>query len=76
MGRANYPVVEEDCDIGTSGSWVGPAASGSLLGVLVVSDDAIDIEGSHGVDSRGHERPSISQLCGFGQKISDGVCRP
>jgi hypothetical protein len=73
---ANYTVVEEDCDIGTSGSWVGPAASGSILGVLVVSDDAIDIEGSHGVDSRGHERPSFSQLCGFGQKISDGVCRP
>ena len=68
--------MDESCDIGTTGAWVGDAASGSLVGVLVVSDDAIDIEGSHGVDSQGHERPSFSQFCGLAQKVSDGVCRP
>lgn len=73
---APYAVVDEVCDIGTTGAWVGAAAGGSCVGVLVVSNDGIEIEGSHGVDSRGHERPSVSQLCGFEQKISDGICRP
>ncbi|MFN7965969.1 MAG: hypothetical protein U0V87_09825 [Acidobacteriota bacterium] len=70
---ASYSVVGETCAVGNTGSYTGPAPAGDL-GVLVVADDGASIEGSHGVDSSGHERPSRSTLCGLSTKLTDGVC--
>ncbi len=72
---ASYQVTSETCAIGTSGSWTGNAPAGNV-GVIVVSDDDATVEGSHGVDSSGNERPSVSSSCGFTSKDTTGTCAP
>lgn len=71
----SYAVVDETCGAGATGSWTGPAPAGSVA-VLAVSDDGGEIEGSHGVDAAGRERPSRSTACGFLDKIAEPTCRP
>jgi hypothetical protein len=72
---SSYTVVAEDCAVGSSGVWTGAPPAGSV-GVLVVSDDGDSVEGSHGLDSGGQERPSTSTQCGLSQKSTDGTCVP
>lgn len=71
-----YQGVDEVCAAGTSGSWTGLPPAGSALGVLAIADDGGGVEGSHGVDSRGFERPSVSTACGLTLKLTDGICAP
>jgi len=70
---ASYQVTAETCAIGTSGSWTGNAPAGNVA-VIVVSDDDATVEGSHGLDSAGGERPSVSSSCGFTTKDTTGTC--
>ncbi len=70
---SSYEVTAETCAIGTSGSWTGNAPDGNVA-VIVVSDDDGTVEGSHGVDSSGAERPSLSTACGFTTKDTTGTC--
>ncbi len=72
---ASYQVTAETCAVGTSGSWTGNAPAGNVA-VIVVSDDDATVEGSHGVDSAGNERPSVSSSCGFTSKDTSGTCTP
>ncbi|MDQ7008341.1 MAG: hypothetical protein Q9Q40_14060 [Acidobacteriota bacterium] len=72
---AGYVVVDETCDIGTSGTWTGPPPGGGV-GLVVVADDAAgDVEGSHGSAADGSERSSRSTIC---RTIKDtaGTCAP
>ncbi len=72
---SSYTVSDETCNVGNSGSWTGPAPSGSVA-LLVVSDDGVSVEGSHGTDSSGSERPSSSASCGLVEKNTTGTCIP
>lgn len=72
---ASYAVSAETCTTGTAGSWTGAPPSGSVA-VIVVADDAASIEGSHGRDGAGVERPSRSLACGFTSKSTTGTCGP
>ncbi len=72
----SFEVVDEVCSAGTAGSWSGPAPSGTLLGVVAVSNDAGAIEGSHGFDHLHGERPGRSTNCGFATKRIDALCGP
>jgi hypothetical protein len=70
---ASYTIRQTTCAIGTSGAWTGPAPAGSV-GVLVVSDDAVNTEGSYGPNSAGQERPSSTTACGITAKNVGGTC--
>jgi hypothetical protein len=69
----SYSVVEVDCTASASGEWVGTAPPGNVA-VVVVADDGSVVEGSHGTDSFGGERPSTAPACGFTEKHTAGVC--
>ena len=69
---SNYSIVDETCAIGLSGTWTGTPPTG-LLGVVVVSDDGAQVEGSMGTDSSGIERPAISTVC-TNEKDTTGSC--
>jgi hypothetical protein len=71
---ASYTVTDERCDVGTAGTWTGLPPTGNVA-VIVAGDDDADTEGSHGLDSRGSERPSSSALC-TSVKVTDGTCTP
>ncbi|GEM_PF-632517 len=70
----DYRVVGETCEAGTTGSWTGTPPPGDALGVLVVGDDGATLEGTHGRDSAGGERPTRSTACTFTRKLTDGTC--
>jgi hypothetical protein len=72
---ASYTVTAETCATGTTGTWTGAPPSGSVA-VIVVADDAASVEGSHGRDGTGVERPSQSLACGFASKSTAGTCGP
>lgn len=72
---ASYTVTAETCATGTTGSWTGEPPAGSVA-VVVVADDAAAIEGSHGHNAAGNERPSQSLACGFTSKSTAGTCGP
>jgi hypothetical protein len=74
-GISSYTVADETCATGDSGVWTGTPPSGSV-GVIVVSDDGVSVEGSHGTNAVGQERPSTSSLCGLTEKLTDGECLP
>lgn len=71
----SYTVAAETCATGTAGSWTGAPPSGDVA-VVVVADDGASIEGSHGRDGAGVERPSQSLACGFATKSTAGTCGP
>ena len=70
---ASYTIRQTTCGVGTSGAWTGPAPVGNV-GVLVVSDDAVNTEGSYGPNSLGQERPSSTTACGITAKSTGGTC--
>jgi hypothetical protein len=70
-----YATVAETCGIGSSGSWMGTAPAGNV-GFVVVADDGAGVEGSHGADSQGWERPSQARSCGIQQKVWSAACTP
>lgn len=70
-----YTVVRETCGAGTSGTWTGEPPAGSVA-FIVVADDGVEVEGSHGSDGTGAERPSQSLACGFTSKSTAGTCGP
>lgn len=70
---SGYTVAARTCAIGIGGGWTGPAPAGDV-GVVVVSDDSLTVEGSHGLDSAGAERPSVVAGCGITTKTTTGTC--
>lgn len=70
---AAYTIVAETCGAGGTGTWTGTPPSGAVA-VLAVADDGASVEGSHGVDGLGRERPSRDQYCGLPLKLTDGGC--
>ncbi len=70
---ASYAIQQTTCGIGNSGAWTGPAPVGDV-GVLVVSDDGVNTEGSYGPNSQGQERPSSTSACGITAKSTGGTC--
>ncbi|MBP7146044.1 MAG: hypothetical protein KBD01_00755 [Acidobacteria bacterium] len=70
---SSYGIAATNCAVGASGSWTGAPPAGNV-GVLVVSDDAGQTEGSYGRTSAGVERPSSTAACGQSTKRTDGTC--
>ncbi|UCF67432.1 MAG: hypothetical protein JSV80_16960 [Acidobacteriota bacterium] len=73
-GLASYTIASETCDIGLSRSWTGTPPGGSVA-AIVVTDDDVSTEGSHGFDSRARERPSAAAVCASTKRTDIG-CQP
>ncbi len=71
---ADYTVVGGTCGLEPTGDAVITPPGGAVAFVLV-PDDGATLEGSHGRDSAGAERPSTEAACGFADKNPDGACQ-
>lgn len=69
-----YSIAAEDCLGGPAGSEV-VTPPGGLVAATMVPNDGDAVEGSHGLDSSGRERPSTDQACGMAEKRPDGACQ-
>ncbi len=70
----DYTVIDGTCGLEPTGNAV-VVPPGGAVGFVLVPDDGDVLEGSHGRDSAGRERPSRDAACGMVDKDPDGACQ-